>query len=174
MTTGAPPVAIANPNPLRDILRQIRGVSLTVKLFTLALLAIYLPALAEASRVWLKDDKQAHGVFILPLVAFLLWLLRDDLRKVGEARPTVWGLVILGIGLFVQAGSHILGLQAIPLASVVVVLWGTILLLHGRRSGALFGSRSCFCCSRSRSRMRSRSRQAPMSRPRARILPPRP
>jgi exosortase len=141
LTTHVQPIevggAIAGPgvrptNLLQATGRFLWNLPLTVKLFAIGLLGIYVPAITEAAGVWLKDDKQAHGIFILPLVAFLLWLLRDDLKSVGKAHPTGWGLVVLGTGLAIQALSHVLGLEAFPLASLVPVLCGTILVLHGK------------------------------------------
>jgi exosortase len=102
------------------------------QLFLIALCALYAPTLAESAHAWLHDEYQAHGVFIIPVSLFLLWLRREDLAQ-AKLRPAAWGLLLLALGLFVQMGSRLLQVQTqcFGIWSLVLALYGAILILHG-------------------------------------------
>jgi len=110
-----------------DLLRLRWG----VKLFLLGILLLYIPVVQEAARIWLKDENQAHGVFIFPIVLFLLWVLRDEIRAAKPA-PSVWGLAVLGFGLLLESAAYLMGMKWFPMLSLIPVLAGGILVLHGR------------------------------------------
>lgn len=101
------------------------------KLFALALVTLYAPVVAEVSAVWLKDDSQAHGLFIFPVALFLIWALRHEIRLAPRS-PSAWGLAPLAFGLLLETGSYLLRIKFLPMISLVPVLAGGILILHGR------------------------------------------
>ena len=99
-------------------------------LFAVGVLALYVPTLLGAAQQWMINDNYAHGVFIFPLCAFLLWLRRDDLRRV-ELRPSSWGLPLLVVGVFLQSASYLLQVQYVGMWSLPLTLAGGVLMIWG-------------------------------------------
>ena len=98
--------------------------------FAVGVLALYAPMLIGAAHEWTINDNYAHGFFIFPLCAFLLWLRRDDLRRV-ERRPSAWGLLPLAVGVVWQCLSYTLQLRYIGIWTLPLTLTGGVLLLYG-------------------------------------------
>lgn len=116
---------------LKNLWNSFMGLPWTVKLTLVALVVLYYPVLAEAAHTWINDENQSHGIFIIPIVIFLLWLLRDRIRAAVPA-PTAWGVVLLGFGLLVLVASFLLRLKLFPMLSLVPVVAGLVLALHGK------------------------------------------
>ena len=79
---------------------------------------------------WWEEEDYNHG-FVVPLFsAYLAWQDRDRLRRLAS-HPSLWGIVILGLGLLLfvigQAGAELF-LQRL---SMVIVLAGLLLLILG-------------------------------------------
>lgn len=98
--------------------------------FAVGVLALYAPTLAVAAHEWMINDNYAHGVFIFPLCAFLLWLRRDELRQV-ERRPSAWGLLPLAVGVVGQCLSYTLQIKYIGMWTLALTLTGGVLVLYG-------------------------------------------
>jgi len=125
--------------------RSAMGAPLAVKLLVLVLIALYVPVVGEAARIRFKDENQAHGVFILPIVAFLLWVLRADIRAAAaEPKPTVWGVWLLAFGLLLLTASWLLGIKWFPMLSMIPVIAGAVLALHGRALWRVVAFPVCF------------------------------
>lgn len=105
----------------------------TVYLYLLGLAVLYTPPIVDAVQQWLRDEYQAHGIFILPISLGILWLQREKIRNLA-VRPVAWGLIPLALGLLLRVGSWLLRVdtQFINMWSLVLVLAGSILILHGR------------------------------------------
>jgi exosortase len=116
----------------REIAEAVWNWPRATQLFLLALCALYAPTLREAAQAWLHDEYQSHGVFIIPVSLFLLWLRREELSQ-AKPRPAAWGLLLLALGLIVQVGSRLLQVQTqcFGIWSLVLALYGSILILHG-------------------------------------------
>ncbi len=99
-------------------------------LFALGVLALYTPTLIDAGQQWMINDNYAHGVFIFPLCAFLLWLRRDDIRS-APVQPSVWGLPLLVAGVLLQSASYLLQIKYIGMWSLALTLAGGVLMLFG-------------------------------------------
>jgi exosortase len=55
-----------------------------------------LPVFARLVSDWLEDGNYSHGFLIIPVVVYLLWRKRKEL--VFPARPSGWGILLLGFG----------------------------------------------------------------------------
>ena len=100
-------------------------------LFLLGIAVLYAPTLVETARLhWFASDDSAHGIFILPLSGFLLWVQRDRLARSG-CKPAWWGLLLVAAGLLVQCGSYLLQLKYLGMWSLVITLAGAALVLRG-------------------------------------------
>lgn len=97
-----------------------------------ALLAIlYAPVIWETSRLWFDNDAYGHGALILPLSAALVWLRRSEIARARPA-PSAWGLLWLAAGLLSLSGCYLLRVGYWAIWSLVPVLFGAILIAHGK------------------------------------------
>jgi exosortase len=99
-------------------------------LFLAGVCAVYAPAVSDAAHVWLTNDNCAHGIFIFPASAILVWLSRPELAQ-AEKKPDARGLWLLGIGLLIQMAGYLLQLPFIGMWSLVATLAGGVLALYG-------------------------------------------
>lgn len=99
-------------------------------IFAVGVLALYAPTIAVAAHEWMINDNYAHGIFIFPLCAFLLWLRRDELRSV-ERRPSAWGLLPLAVGVIGQCLSYTFQIKYIGIWTLALTLTGGVLVLYG-------------------------------------------
>lgn len=108
------------------------GFSLVLVWTALAFLMawLYVPQMISMVENWWNDPNYSHG-FLVPLVSLgLIYRRRTQLKRVA-AGPEPWGLIFIGMGLFLllvgQLG-HEFYLQRI---SLIPVLWGLTLLNWG-------------------------------------------
>lgn len=100
--------------------------------FGAAVLVLYWHTLVDAVHIWLTAENYAHGVFIIPICLGLLYLNRERIRR-ADVHPSAWGLAFLVPGLAVMCIAHYLRASIIPMWTLVPVLLGGVLLLHGTR-----------------------------------------
>ena len=103
---------------------------LPVALLAPLLAVIYAPPLADAAHQWVSDGSSEYGVLILPIALSLVWMLRDRVRACRPA-PSRAGVWLLGAGLALETAAYLLRLRWFPLLSLVPVLAGAVLALHG-------------------------------------------
>ena len=133
MIESAPPNLIPSSDPLLPLVvaRALpRPALLPAALLALLLAVVYAPPLTEAARQWVSDGSSEHGVLILPIALGLVWMLRHKVRdcRPAPARAGVW---LLGAGLLLETATYLLRLRWLPLLSLVPVLAGAVLALHG-------------------------------------------
>lgn len=85
---------------------------------------------------WDVNDNFSHGYFI-PLVSlYMIFSLREQLQK-EVIQPSNWGLLILLGGLTLLILATVASLNFMQQASLLIVLWGIVFYLFGRRYTAL-------------------------------------
>jgi exosortase len=133
--SGADPAGQADRKPfLAEVAEAGREISrwpVAAKLFAVALLALYVPVIWTAAKEWISQENYAHGMFIFPISLALLWMGRADLRK-AQASPTAMGLFPLALGLLMQVAGFILSFSFLAILSIIPLLYGAVLALHGR------------------------------------------
>ncbi len=115
---------------LREVLRAIGRWNWASKLFVLSLVILYLPVIRESAELWFTDDSRAQGVFIFPISIALLWLLRDSIAEARKS-PKPVGLVLIGVGLLIEAVSWHLRIKCLGEWTLIPVIAGTVLITHG-------------------------------------------
>lgn len=95
-----------------------------------ALLFLYFPILQELAHAWDTNDNYSHGYFIPVLSLYLIYSLKDELRKV-PVKTNITGLILLLLGLaqliIANAGSE----YFLQRTSLILVLAGIVLFCLG-------------------------------------------
>jgi len=91
---------------------------------------LFFPVLMEMAREWLFDASSRHGLVALVLTAFLVWRSRSELVKI-EARPSLWGWLIMSAALIQLLAGYFGGDFLIMRLSVWISLVGLILAMLG-------------------------------------------
>jgi len=96
------------------------------------LIGIYIQIIATLVETWWNDANYSHG-FLIPIVSiYLIWMKREQLRKI-EMSSSNPGLILFIIGLLM----YVLGVSAAEYFSAgisfIVVLFGMVLFLCGRK-----------------------------------------
>jgi len=99
-------------------------------IFAVAATVVYAPTLRDAANVWMTNDNYAHGVFIFPLAAYLIWKQRSAI-KTSVPNPKAWGVGLVFLGLSAQCAGYLLCIRYIGMWSLILTLAGGILALHG-------------------------------------------
>jgi len=96
-----------------------------------ALMAVlYRAAFADLFGRWTNDAGWSHG-FVVPLISiFFIRLKWDTLRRLTP-RGSLWGVVVLLIGVCAQVLFRATGLMDMSNLTVLVVLFGTVLFVFG-------------------------------------------
>jgi exosortase len=85
--------------------------------FGALIVACYFPILVRLVNQWSNDEDMSHGFFVPVIAGFIVWRRREELAAT-EARPSMWGLLLVG--------------------------WGCIQLLLGYLGTELFTARTAF------------------------------
>ncbi|HEY3330928.1 MAG TPA: exosortase/archaeosortase family protein [Capsulimonadaceae bacterium] len=91
----------------------------------------YRAAAVDAWGLWMTDPASAHCLFILPIVIALCWILRDRIRA-AATEPSWTGFALVTIGLIVNLIATYAHIRWVPLVSLVAVVAGLIIGLHGQ------------------------------------------
>jgi exosortase len=93
-------------------------------------LIAYSRVLASLVQAWWTDDNYSHGFLIVPVALYFLWERRARLGAAAQ-RPALIGFAVLGASLCVLA-IGVLGAELfLTRMSLIGVLVGIILCLHG-------------------------------------------
>jgi exosortase B len=108
------------------------GVSvLSIGVFLLAFVLLYLPAYVQLAHTVWATDEQGHGPLILGASAWLFWTRREHIFA-GAPRPAVFaGFMVLALALAMFAIGHSQSIIEAEVASEILVLAAGLLLLHG-------------------------------------------
>lgn len=116
---------------------SISALRLQIVVVVALVAALYTPVMRGLVDMWSASDDFGHG-FLVPFIAgYLVWLKRNELKRVGWA-PDPWS----GLPLVVLAGFMLLigklgSVALLQELSLLVMLAGLVLLLMGRASLSL-------------------------------------
>ena len=84
------------------------GVALVVTLFVM--LAAFWQTFESFADLWMNSDSYGHGVFVVPICAYAIWLMRARLKATMPAPwpPAVVGLAMASIAWALAALAGIL------------------------------------------------------------------
>jgi len=100
-------------------------------LLVLPLIAwLYAPVLARLFAVWTFDPFFSHGIFVPAFALLVLWRDRKKLKDI-EAAPSLAGLPLVGLALFMRHSTVLEGGLFFSGVSLLLLLAGLIILLYG-------------------------------------------
>jgi exosortase len=109
----------------------------------LAFAATYWFVVAGLVRQWADDPNYAHGFFVVPMAAWLVWRRRAALRATpGRVDPR--GLIVIAAGGVLYLGGLLAGELFTQRASLVVMVGGAVLWLEGRARARILALPLCF------------------------------
>lgn len=138
----SPAHSSASSSSLReDILRALKGIKQTlielthlpleIYLVALAIVLLYVPVFMEVIPFQWTNGTYSYGILIPPISLIILYLLRNDVKK-ARSIPDSRGMLSVLFGLLILAGGWYTRIKFLEVLSLVPLLYGTILALHGR------------------------------------------
>jgi exosortase len=104
--------------------------ALCVALIAAAVAVAYWPILLRLARQWLDDENASHGLIVVPLAVYLVWVARHRWRETA-VRPAWVGLLVVVASLVLYTAG-ILGAELyLSRISLVGVLSGATLFVWG-------------------------------------------
>lgn len=99
----------------------------------IALFALTIREWREMAHQWWNIDTYTHVLLVPPILAWLVWLRRDELAKIP---PKQWspGLGWLGMGLLVCLAGRLWEFNIVAQAGAVMALQGAIMAIVGLRT----------------------------------------
>src|SRR6185369_8967514 len=65
--------------------------------FGVLILVCYAPAVVSLASDWINDENMGHGFFVPPVVAYILWQEKEELKKI-RPQTNWWGLLLVLLG----------------------------------------------------------------------------
>jgi exosortase len=129
---------------LRCLVTCVARWPLCSRLFAIAVLALYIPVFAETARGWFEDaERYGHGIIVVAIALGLLYANRNAIRNARYA-PVRAGFPLLAAGLLLQTTAWLTSIRFLAMASLVPVVAGAVLALHGREAWRGVGFPVCF------------------------------
>ncbi len=95
-----------------------------------ALLALFARDLADMAALWWNISTYQHCLYVLPIVAWLLWLRRDEALRVAPA-GWPWGLLLVLTAALVWLIGEAASLAIIRHLGLVLMIQSTVLAILG-------------------------------------------
>ncbi|HED39462.1 MAG TPA: exosortase A [Chromatiales bacterium] len=97
----------------------------------IALTALYWQTIASTAAIWWRSDTYAHGMLILPISAYLVWMRRQELLLIDpKPEPLALGILFLLASIWLLADiANVLVLQQLAL---VLMMPAVVLAIFGR------------------------------------------
>ena len=129
MTSNLPPAHGGSGSERKWAPKSIAAVAAVAALVVL----VYHQTLVTLWRTWAANPNYSHGYLIPPVVAFLLWRERRRFLEARE-RGSLFGLVLIGLGLLGHIVSIRAGVFMTQGYSFVLLLFGLSLFFYGGRA----------------------------------------
>lgn len=111
-------------------LKKHRENLIKISVLSVLFVILYAPTFHMFLYDWLNDDNYSHGFLVPFIVGYLVWAKREKLQKFTP-QPSIWGLLVLLLGLSIYLVGTIGAEWFLKRASLIVVLGGLILYVYG-------------------------------------------
>ena len=99
--------------------------------------ALYFRVAAGLFRVWISSDENAHGLLLVTISFYLLFKHRKEIADIA-IKSWLPGLFVLIAAIFLFLAGHIAVEYYLQRCSLVVLLWGVIGYVYGKRAFKIF------------------------------------
>jgi exosortase A len=105
-------------------------IGLTALSLSLAALAlVYFDTFRSMAAIWSRSDTYVHGYFVLPISLYLIWTVREEVRKLtpwADARA-LFPLALAGFGwLAARLGGVLVAEQYFAVAAIPLMVWALL------------------------------------------------
>jgi len=94
------------------------------------LISLYFDSWHSLLRVWLESKDYGHGLFVVPITLYLVWLRRVELLNIKPI-PSVLGVCFLIFVCALWFVANVIGVQVVEQVSVVLILFFILWALLG-------------------------------------------
>ena len=92
----------------------------------------YLPTLLWMwERWWSRDSYYTHGILIPFVSGYLIWQMKDELKKI-PFKESAWGIRLIIIGILIHLVSSLFRVYFSSGFSMIIVLAGLVLYFYGQ------------------------------------------
>jgi len=111
-------------------LEKLKSHTTPIVLFLLMLLTYFPTFVWMWGRWFARDSYYSHGILIPAVSLALIWVRRDELRKIRPS-PSGWGLFLIIFGLLLHAASSLPKVFFSSGFSILFTLFGIVLYCYG-------------------------------------------
>ena len=87
-------------------------------------------AIVAAAATWISSPTYGYGMLVPPVVAFLIWRQRAELRRIAP-QPWPWGLILIGGAALVATIGQVVSALVVEQLALVALLQAATLTLLG-------------------------------------------
>jgi len=98
----------------------------------IVLVVTYREVIADLWNIWTGNQDYSHGMLVFPFAVYLAWRMRRSLKGLTPS-PSLIGIAILAVALVLRVVSVRYYLGSLERLSLVVAIWGLVLLMCGWR-----------------------------------------
>jgi len=96
------------------------------------LIVTYREAITDLWNIWTGNQDYSHGMLVFPFAVYLAWRMRRSLKGLSPS-PSLVGIGVLAVALMLRVVSVRYYLGSMERVSLVVAIWGLVLLMCGWR-----------------------------------------
>lgn len=139
------PIDLAYPTGRRRGVSNWKSALLRLAATWIALFSITYPEWGEMAHQWWNIDTYSHILLIPAIIAWLIWLRREELAKLS---PQSWwpGLIIAGAGLSVWLAGRATGINLFAHAGTVLAFQGAAITFLGLRTSLILAFPLFYAC----------------------------
>jgi len=109
-----------------------RGSLLVVVLSLSMTVFLYFDTWSSLAKVWLESNDYGHGIFVVPISLYLVWLRRVELLNIIPV-PSFVGIFLLLLVCALWFVADVVGVQVVGQMSVVLILFFVLWALLGQK-----------------------------------------
>jgi exosortase A len=104
---------------------------LAAGLICIFFIGVYFPTFSWMISRFLEDDSNYSHGFLIPFIClWLVWLLRDELKKL-PVNSSGWGLMLICMGLVIHVSALCFKIDFISALSMIITIVGIIIYIFG-------------------------------------------
>jgi len=112
---------------MKNLIKQYNRHLLVLGIFLVAYVPVFL---VMWYRWWARDSYYSHGILIPLVSGFLIWQLKDELKKI-KAKESPWGMRLIVLGVIIYFLASMFRVNIAASVSMLIVLYGLVFYFYG-------------------------------------------